>query len=81
MTVVGQVVLVVGRRLRAVLVARGETVAGSWVRGRRLLRRLTVSLVLLMDDTWGSRGVQLLLWRCMTLLLVLRLMLHGEKTH
>lgn len=80
---------------RVIVVVEAVLVAGSLAAGlvclrKRVLRRVRalvllrrwvcLGLMLLVNDTRGSRVLQVL-GRRRTLLLVLRMMLHREKTH
>lgn len=79
MVVVAEVVLAVGS-LGARLVCLRERVCRR-VRALVLLRwRVSLGVMLLVNYTRGSRVLQVL-GRRLTLLLVLRVMLHREKTH
>lgn len=66
--------------LARLLVGGGDGMAG---RVRRMLLRLSLRVVLLMNDARGSRMLLVLqvLSRCWTLGLMVGVMLHREKTH
>lgn len=80
MVVVAEVVLAVGS-LGARLVCLGKRMCRR-VRALVLLRRrVSLLVMLLVNYTRGSRVLLQVLGRRLTLLLVLRVMLHREKTH